>query len=185
MVSAASSASAATGHKRIPSTNAGNPKDARMRVRRELNDIPYPGALTGRLERYAAEPAPDTANLTAISERSANGAEKPATARLIPKRIGQLPANLGRNQLVVDAIMIGQLIFRHPVGPEQNIPERKRSGEVGIAALRERCVLPAVEHRRCKHVFKRTQRPAQIGVNERRMKHVERRDPEHDVRRNT
>jgi len=33
------------GHKRIPSTNAGNPKDARMRVRRELNDIPYPGAF--------------------------------------------------------------------------------------------------------------------------------------------
>src|SRR5258708_23216663 len=157
MVSAASSAPAASGKKRIPSDNAGNPKDAGMRLSRELNDILYPGALTGRLERYAAEPAPDTANLTAISERSANGAEKPATASLIPERIGQLPPNLGRNQLAVEAIMIGQLLFRHPVGPEQNIPERKRSGEVGIAALRERCVMPAVVHRLCKHVFKRIQ----------------------------
>src|SRR5260370_30594719 len=113
MVSAASSATAATGHKRIPSTNAEKPKDARMRVRRELNDIRYPGALTGRLKRYAAEPAPDTANLTAISERSANGAEKPATASLIPERIGQLPANLGRNRLAAPAITIGQRLVRH------------------------------------------------------------------------
>jgi hypothetical protein len=40
-------------------------------VRFDLNDILYSGALTSRLKRYAAEPAPDGANLTAISERTA------------------------------------------------------------------------------------------------------------------
>src|SRR5258708_14235141 len=98
MVSAASSATAATGHKRIPSANVGNPKDARMRLRRELNDILYPGALTGRLERSAAEPTPDTANLTAIRERIPNVPEKPATTRLIPKLIAQLLAHLARTR---------------------------------------------------------------------------------------
>src|SRR2546423_3711924 len=48
-----------------------------MLMRMELNDILYPGALTSRQKRYAAEPAPDRPNLTSISERTANGSENP------------------------------------------------------------------------------------------------------------
>src|ERR1700682_2090437 len=59
MMSPDGSAKAATGHNRIAIANEHNPKHARARIRRELNDILYPGALTSRLKRYAAEPAPD------------------------------------------------------------------------------------------------------------------------------
>src|ERR1700686_2426733 len=79
MVSVAGSAKPAAGHNRIPAaTSDQNPKSARTRLRRELSDILYPGALTSRLKRYAAEPAPDGANLTSISERTANGCENSA-----------------------------------------------------------------------------------------------------------
>src|ERR1700694_2961533 len=88
MVSAEGSAKTATGHNRIPIANERNPKIARRRVRWELNDILYPGALTSRLKRYAAEPAPDRANLTSINERTANGAEK--LARQLVRLGGQL-----------------------------------------------------------------------------------------------
>src|SRR5467141_973425 len=108
MALAEGSADAATGHKRIPIANARDPKEARTQVRRRLSDIPYPGALTGRLKRYAAEPAPDLANLTAISERSAKGSrENPPFTTLMPERIDQLPTNFGRKQLVVHAIVTG------------------------------------------------------------------------------
>jgi hypothetical protein len=73
MGSVEGSAKAAAGHNRIPIANDRIRELARERVRRELNDILYPGALTSRLKRYAAEPVPDGANLTAISERTANG----------------------------------------------------------------------------------------------------------------
>src|SRR5580698_11588207 len=81
MGSTGESAKATTGHNRIPTASDRNPKDARVRVRRELSDILYPGALTSRLKRYTAEPAPDPANLTSIHERTANGARESATAR--------------------------------------------------------------------------------------------------------
>src|ERR1700681_3141319 len=84
MMSPDGSAKAASGHKRIPIANGRNPKHARTRIRRELSDILYPGALTSRLKRYAAEPAPDGANLTTISERTANGTEKPTASRCPP-----------------------------------------------------------------------------------------------------
>src|SRR6266404_5822551 len=76
MMSPDGSARAASGHNRIPIANRRNPRKARTRIRRELNDILDPGALTSRLKRYAAEPAPDGANLTSIHERTANGTEK-------------------------------------------------------------------------------------------------------------
>jgi hypothetical protein len=57
------SAIATAGKMRIPATSDRNPNDARARLRKELNDILYPGALTSRLKRYSAEPAPDTSNL--------------------------------------------------------------------------------------------------------------------------
>jgi hypothetical protein len=50
---------AAAGANRIATAIARNPKSARARLRWELNDILYPGALTSRQKRYAAEPAPD------------------------------------------------------------------------------------------------------------------------------
>src|ERR1700730_17156804 len=49
----------ATGHNRTAIANAWRPKSARARIRFELTDILYPGALTTRQKRYAAEPAPD------------------------------------------------------------------------------------------------------------------------------
>src|SRR5580658_8821569 len=73
----AGAASAAAGHNTIPIANERIPKGARARLRKQLNDILYSGALTSRLKRYAAEPAPDGANLTSMSERAANRAEKP------------------------------------------------------------------------------------------------------------
>src|ERR1700694_2840893 len=132
MMSPDGSAKAASGHKRIPIANGRNPKHARTRIRRELNDILYPGALTSQLKQYAAEQAPDGANLTAISERTANGAEK-AGHQLMPKRIGQLSANLRRDGLIVDAIVIREPVVRHPKGPKQEIPDRKSPGKVCIA----------------------------------------------------
>src|ERR1700730_1544913 len=183
MVSSVGSEKAATGHNRIPIANERNPKIARKRGRWELNDILYPGALTSRLKRYAAEPAPDSANLTSISERTANGAGNPP-APLLPKRISQLPDDL-RGHLFVLAIIFRQPVFRHPEGPEQDVPDRERPGKVGIAALFQRGVMPAVKHRRRQHVFERAKRPAEIGVNERRMERREWPDPKHDVRRDT
>ena len=47
-----------------------------------------------------------------------------------------------------------------------------------------RGVVPAVEHRRRHHVFERAERPVQVGVHERRMKDIERAEPEHHARRN-
>src|SRR6202048_2932285 len=182
MVSAEGSAKAATGHNRIPIANERNPKIARKRVRWELNDILYPGALTSRLKRYAAEPAPDSANLTSISERTANRAGNPP-ALLLPKRISQLPDDLRGHRLFVLAIIFRQPVFRHPEGPEQDVPDREGPGKVGIAALFQRGVMPAVKHRRRQHVFERAKRPAENCVNERRVERREGPDPEHDVRR--
>src|SRR6185369_15910658 len=74
------------GHSRIPAARD-NPKRARARIRWDLNDILYPGASTSRQWRYAAEPAPDTVNLTTIHEQRANGprnaARKPPPACLM------------------------------------------------------------------------------------------------------
>jgi hypothetical protein len=65
MASTVGSLKAATGHSTIPIANDRNMEYARMRTGWEHNDILYPGALTSRLKRYAAEPAPDRANLDA------------------------------------------------------------------------------------------------------------------------
>src|SRR5664279_3687761 len=126
------------------------------------------------------------ANLALIDEGTANREPTKLTdalsARtLLPKRIGQLPADLGRYRCVVHAVGIREHVFRHPERPKKDIPDRKRSGKVGIAAPFQRGVVPAVEHRRRQHVFERTKRPVEIGVNERRMERRERSDPEHDV----
>src|ERR1700744_3060864 len=63
------------GASRTPIASARKADNARMRGRRYLDDILYPGALTSRLKRYAAEPAPDAANLTSMCERTANDGE--------------------------------------------------------------------------------------------------------------
>src|SRR6188768_340592 len=71
----------------------------------------------------------------------------------LAERIGQLPRNLGRKRrLLVDAILLRQLVFRKPEGPEQNIPKRESAGKIGVAAHFRRGVMPAVEHRAGKHV---------------------------------
>src|SRR2546421_746610 len=68
-VSGAGAAKPAAGHDRIPTATAKNPKRAKARLRWELNAILYyPGTLTCRQKRYAAEPAPDGVKLTAMCE---------------------------------------------------------------------------------------------------------------------
>src|SRR5687767_6852124 len=110
----AGAANADAGHSNIPIASERNEKSARERIRKQLNDILYPGALTSRQKRYAAEPAPFRANLPLMCERSANGGEIRRGGLLLPERIGQLSDNLGRKRrLVIDAIMLGQLFFGH------------------------------------------------------------------------
>src|SRR5258707_6657602 len=86
---------------------------------------------------------------------------------LVAKWIGQLSADRGGHGLIVgDAIVLGKHVVGHPKGAEQDVPDRKRPGEVGIAARVERGVVPAVEHRGCQDIFERAERPVQIGVDE-------------------
>src|SRR6185437_7477685 len=90
-----------------------------------------------------------------LTDRSGVDAHEAVSRKgLLTKRIDQLSADLMRHRLIaVDTVIIRQLAFRHPERTEQNIPDRKRPGEIGIAALFERGVMPAVEHRRRQHVF--------------------------------
>src|SRR6266576_3619858 len=54
--------------------------------------------------------------------------------QLFPERIGQLPGKLARERrLVLDAVVARQPVRRHPEGAEQDIPERKGAGKIGIA----------------------------------------------------
>src|SRR5882757_7661908 len=75
MASSPAPARAAAGHSRIATTSERNTKGARTRRRRNLIDILYSGASTSRQKRYAAEPAPDMANVPLIDERTANRPE--------------------------------------------------------------------------------------------------------------
>src|SRR5438128_745308 len=215
MRSGSGAARLTAGHSRIPATRKRNPKRAPARIRWNLNDILYPGASTSRQWRYAAEPAPDTVNLTTIHEQRANGprnaARNPPPACLIARespcdrasvagengsqlfprdkrvprlcgghvlfaeRIGQLSDDFaGKRRLIVQAILVRQCASRHPEGPKQDVPERKGASKIGVAASRAGGVVPAVKHRRRQDVFERTQRPVEVGVNERRMEDVER-----------
>src|SRR5207244_5924602 len=160
------------GHNRMAVARERNPKRACARIRRNLNDILYPGASTSRQWRYAAEPAPDTVNLTTIHEQRANrprnGARNPRPVCLIEalfaERIGQLSDDLaGERGLIVHAILVRQRAFRHPEGPEQDVPERKGAREIGVAALLAGGVVPAVKHRRRQDVFERAERPVEVG----------------------
>src|SRR5687768_16573515 len=101
MESAAGAAKAAVGHRSTPIASERNEKSARERIRKQLNDILYPGALTSRQKRYAAEPAPDGANLTLMCERSANGGEIPGSRLRLPERIDQLSGKLGRKSRLI------------------------------------------------------------------------------------
>src|SRR5438046_2376909 len=104
-------------------------------------------------------------------------------ARLLTEWIGQLPTDLGGDLLIVYAVIVRQPALRHAERAEQDVPEREGAREIGIAALFQRGVMPAVEDRRGKHVFKRAERPVQVGVNERGVEGRERPDPQHDVGR--
>src|SRR3954466_2794238 len=77
----AANADAGTSRSAIASDR--NSEYARTAMRRELTDILYPGTCTSRQKRYAAEPAPDMANLTLIDERTANGRGKPLVAVVV------------------------------------------------------------------------------------------------------
>src|SRR5882672_8110652 len=52
---------------------------------------------------------------------------------LLAKRIGQLSADLGGDLLlIIHAVIIGHPVLRHPERAEQDVPERKRAGEIGV-----------------------------------------------------
>src|SRR5258705_1470475 len=69
-----------------------------------------------------------------------------ALPRLFPERIGELSRDLGREgRLIVDAVIVRQRVFRHPPGPEQDIPDREGAGEVGVTAHFHRGVMPPAE----------------------------------------
>jgi hypothetical protein len=74
-------ADAAAGARTIAIANKENSEQARTAMRKEPSDILYPGTLTSRQKRYAAEPVPDTANLPLIDEGTGNGAEKAPSFR--------------------------------------------------------------------------------------------------------
>src|SRR5579863_4205868 len=106
-----------------------------------------------------------------------------AAAGLLAKRVSKLPNNFIRNARIVLSVVLRQPAFRHPEGPEQDVPDRKRTGEVGVAALLQRRVMPAVKHWRRQHIFEWPERPVQVGMHERGMEGREWADPKHDVRR--
>src|SRR5258708_1819789 len=70
----------------------------------------------------------------------------------------ELSDDLGRHRRLV-LVIARQLVCRHPEGAEQDVPERKRSGEIGVATGFQRRVVPAMEHRRRQHIFERSERP--------------------------
>src|SRR5689334_21915569 len=96
------------------------------------------------------------------------------TAGLLPEWIRQLPADLGRDDLIMHPVMVRKLAFRHPEGSEHQVPQRKGAREIGVAAGLLRGVMPAMKYRRRKHVSERAQRPVQVGVDERRVERGER-----------
>src|SRR4030095_17144572 len=99
---------------------------------------------------------------------------RPSRAAL-PERIDPLPDNAGRKRwLISDAGFSRQSIFRHPERSEQQIPKRKSPGEIGVAALFSRGMMPAVEDRRGNHIPERAEVPVEIGVDEDRMEDIER-----------
>src|SRR4029077_13611565 len=100
-----------------------------------------------------------------------------AAPRLLPQRVSKLSNNFIRNARIVLTVVRGKAINGHPIRPEQYIPDRKGASEVGIAAFRQRGVMPAVKHRRRQHIFERPKRPVQIGVHEGGMEGGERTDP--------
>src|SRR5262249_47067051 len=68
-------AKVSTGHIKTPIARERNPKRAAARLRK-VYAILSSGTLTSRHKRYAAEPAPDEANLTAMCEIFAKSAGK-------------------------------------------------------------------------------------------------------------
>src|SRR5215468_2115155 len=72
---ASGAASASAGHIISPKPRERNPKRAKARLR-IVYAILNSGTLTSRHKRYAAEPAPDEANLTAMCEIIAKSAGK-------------------------------------------------------------------------------------------------------------
>src|SRR5438105_11568344 len=115
MRSGSDAARQTAGHNRMAVARERNPKHARARIRRNLNDILYPGASTSRQWRYAAEPAPDTVNLTTIHEQRANrprnGARNPRPACLTEHDLSET------HSAIVAGIPSTTLRQRGPPGP--------------------------------------------------------------------
>src|SRR5262245_29711124 len=90
--------------------------------------------------------------------------------RLILEGISELRAEARRKFLVGDAVAVRQYAFRHVERAEDEIENREGRREVLLAAALGRGVMPAMENRRRDHIFKRPERPIEIGVDESRMR---------------
>src|SRR5687768_11460859 len=91
-------------------------------------------------------------NRTPVSWCEALPGHVPARAfpdhALLAEWIGQLSADLGGDYLIVHTVIVRQPVLRHAERAEEDVPEREGACEIGIAALFERGVMPAMEHRR-------------------------------------
>src|SRR4051794_19865502 len=93
-------ADAAAGARRIAIASEDNSEQARTAMRKEPSDILYPGTLTSRQKRYAAEPAPDMANLPLIDEGTGNGGH---VLCVIPGRASWREPGIQRRSAMLDS----------------------------------------------------------------------------------
>ena len=101
------------------------------------------------------------------------------------ERVDELAEEALGKHRIVDPVMVGNLACRHVERPEQNVPCREQRREIGVAALRWRSVMPAMEYRRRYDVSQWPERPVEIGMDEEGGHGVERNHEQNDGRRYT
>src|SRR5262245_2598601 len=103
-----------------------------------------------------------------------NRKQMSATRASLLERMNHLGAEVARKGLVGHAIASRQCLLRQVERAEDEIEDRERRREVLLATLIGRGVVPAMEYRTGNHIAQRTQRPVEIGMDERRMRNGER-----------
>src|ERR1700722_17099570 len=95
----------------------------------------------------------------------------------------ELAGKACRKRSIGNAVIIGQLAFRHVEGAENDVEDREGCREVLFPTLVGRVVMPAVEYRSGDNVFERPKRPVEIGMHERGMRDGERSEYHEDIGR--
>src|SRR5580698_7788808 len=98
--------------------------------------------------------------------------------------MGELSGKARRKGPIGDTVVIGQFALRHVKGAENEVEDRESSGEVLLTAPVCRGVVPAVKNWPRDDVFERTERPVEIGVDERGMRDGEGAEHQEHVWRN-